>query len=292
MKPRDPRRLAGIILALALALGLAACSAIKLGYSTLPDVLYWWLDGYADFTEEQDPTVRAELARLHAWHRQQELPRLVEVLGRLEQLAPGEISATQACAVVTDVQGRLRAVWDAAEAPAAALAVSLTPAQLQHIERKLRTSNDKFRREWIHIPVAEQQEKRYDQMLKRLESIYGSLAEPQRVVLREGIAKSAFDPARILADRERRQQDLLRVLRRLAGQDVPPADARAQLRAWMDRAQNAPDLAYRTWQQGLVDEGCRIYSEVHRSTTAAQREQAVRRLRAYQRDLRELASAR
>lgn len=292
MTPWDPRRLAGIILALALALGLAACSAIKLGYGTLPDVLYWWLDGYADFTDEQDPTVRAELARLHAWHRQQELPRLVEVLGRLEQLAPGEISPAQACAVVTDVQGRLRAVWDAAEAPAATLAVSLTPEQLRHVERKLRSANDKFRREWIHIPTAEQQEKRYDQMLKRLESIYGSLAEPQRAVLKEGIAKSTYDPARILADRERRQQDLLRVLRRLAGQDVPPAEARAQLRAWLDRAQNAPDPAYRSWQQGLVDEGCRTYSEVHRSTTAAQREQAVRRLRAYQRDLRELAAAR
>lgn len=291
MKPWDPRRFAGIILALALALGLAACSAIKLGYSSLPDVVYWWLDGYADFTDDQDPTVRAELARLHAWHRQQELPRMVELLGRIERLAPGEISAAQACAVVTDVQGRLQAVWQAAEGPAAALAVSLRPEQLRHIERKLRSSNDKFRREWVDMPLAQQQEKRYEAMLKRLESIYGSLDEPQRSVLRQGIARSAYDPARILADRQRRQQDLLVVLRRLAGQDVPPAEARAQLHAWMDRSQNAPDTGYRTWQQGLVDEGCRIYSEVHRSTTAAQREQAVRRLRAYQRDLRELASA-
>lgn len=291
MKPWDPHRLAGIILALALSLALAGCSAIKLGYNTLPDLLYWWVDGYADLTDEQEPVVRAELARLHGWHRQEELPRLAEVLGRMERLAPGEISASQACTVVAEVQARLDAVGVAAEGPAATLALSLNAGQLRHMERKFRSNNDKFRREWVDLPLAQQHEKRYDQMLSRLESIYGSLDEPQRAVLRQGVARSAYDPGRILADRQRRQQDLLRMLRRVAGQDVAPEEARAQFRAWLDRAQHAPDLAYRTWQDGLVKEGCQVFSAVHQSTTAAQREQAVRRLRAYQRDLRELAAA-
>ena len=48
------KRLAGIIVALALALGLAACSAVRLGYANLPDLAYWWLDGYVDFSDEQE----------------------------------------------------------------------------------------------------------------------------------------------------------------------------------------------------------------------------------------------
>jgi len=86
----NPLRLGGIIVALALSLGLAGCSALKLGYATMPELLYWWLDGYADFNDDQEPLVRGELARLHEWHRREELPRIADALGRLEQLAPGD----------------------------------------------------------------------------------------------------------------------------------------------------------------------------------------------------------
>jgi hypothetical protein len=282
-------RTAGIILALALAMGLAACSAIKLGYGTLPELAYWWLDGYVDFNESQEPLARQELARLHAWHRREELPRLGELLGRLEQLAPGSISPQQACAVVDEVQVRMNVVAARAEPAIVGLATMLTPKQLRHLERKYRGNNESYRKDWIELPVAERKTKRYEQTLDRFETIYGSLDEPQRAALSQGIAQSVFDPQRILAERQRRQQDLLQTLRRTIDPGVTANAARTLLRAYIDRTQHSPDLAYRTWQDGLVQEGCRIFSAVHESTTAAQRQQAVRRLRAYQRDLRELS---
>jgi hypothetical protein len=64
------------------------------------------------------------------------------------------------------------------------------------------------------------------------------------------------------------------------------------MRGYLDRFQQSPDLAYRRWQDELLQESCRTFSALHESTTPAQREQAVRRLRAYQRDLRELAAKR
>ena len=283
------RRLAGIILAMALALALSGCSAIRLGYRTLPEVAYWWLDSYADFTQAQAPLVRTELHRLREWHRQQ-LPALADMLQRIEQMAPGDITPQQACTVVTDVQDHLRLVADAAGPAAAAIAGTLGPGQLRHIERKFRSNDEHFRDDWVDVPPAERQARRYRQMLERMESIYGALEAPQRAVLRQGIAQSNYDPERILRDRERRQQDLLQVLGKLSQGSVTPEDARTQLHDWLDRAQHAPDPAYRTWQEGLVQEGCRIFSAVHHSTTQAQREHAIRRLRAWQRDLRELAA--
>lgn len=290
MKSSDSVRLGGIILALALSLGLSACSAIKLGYNALPDVAYWWLDGYADFGGEQQAPVRAELARLHAWHRREELPRIAEVLARMEQLAPGEVDAQQACGIVADLQARLDAIAQATSPSVGAVAVSLAPRQLRHMEHRFRESNDKFRAERVDVPPERAREKRYEQMLERLETVYGRLDGPQRAVLRRGIAASAYDAGRILADRQRRQQDLLATLRHLHRAHASPEEAREQLLAWLARARHAPDPAYRTWQEGLVQEGCRIFAAVHASTTPAQREQAVRRLRAYQRDLRELSA--
>jgi alpha-amylase/alpha-mannosidase (GH57 family) len=98
-----------------------------------------------------------------------------------------------------------------------------------------------------------------------------------------------YEPQRVLAERQRRQQDLLQTLRRMAEPGMATDTARNLLRAYLDRTQHSPDTAYRAWQEALVQEGCRIFSAVHESTTTAQRQQAVRRLRAYQRDLRELS---
>jgi hypothetical protein len=127
-------------------------------------------------------------------------------------------------------------------------------------------------------------------MLDRAEMIYGRLDEAQRAALRQGIARSIYDAPKVLMERERRQQDLLQVLRRASAGGVAPQEARTLLHAWAERAQHSPNLAYRSWQESLVQEGCRTFAAVHQSTTVQQREQAVRRLRAYQRDLLELAA--
>jgi hypothetical protein len=284
-------RIAAIILVLAVSLGLSACSAVKLGYSTLPELAYWWLDGYMDFSEEQAPQARRELARLHDWHRRHELPKLVEILGRMERMAAGEVTPQQACEVVTQVQARIAAVADEGAPAAGALAPSITAKQLRHLDRKYRSRNEDFFKEWVSRPLPEQHEKRYEQTLDRIEAIYGRLDAQQRAVLRNAIEHSMYDPGRILTERQRWQQDVLQSLRLASAPETPQATATAIVLASLQRMQQPPDAAYRAWRDALIQESCRTFSLVHHSTTPAQREQAARRLRAYQRDLRELANA-
>jgi hypothetical protein len=290
MKSLVTTRIGGIIVALALAMGLSACSAIKLGYNNLPDLAYWWLDGYVDFTDTQAPVARQELARLHAWHRQEELPRLSELLGRLEQLAGGEVSAQQACTVFAEIRTRIGGLAQQAEPGVTALSLTVTARQLRHLERKFRRNNENFTKQWITPTREEQQEKFFDQMVDRAEMIYGRLNEPQKAVLRQSIARSTYDAPRVLAERQRRQQDLLQILRRIPESSLPATEARALLHGWMERAQVSPDAAFRNWQDAVVQEGCRSFADLHQSTTPQQRQQAVRRLQAYQRDVRELAA--
>jgi hypothetical protein len=282
--------LRGIILALACVVGLAGCSAVRLGYNNLPDIAYWWLDGYADFTDTQAATARDSLARLHAWHRREELPRLAELLGRMEQMAPGPITPQQACAVLGELQARGFALADQAEPAVLTLAASLEPAQLRHLERKYRGNNDTYRREWIELSPEEQRDKRFDQLVERSEMVYGKLQDAQRAVLRQGLATSVFDARRLLAQRQRRQQDLLQTLRKVADPALPGGEVKALVRGYLDRVVQPPDAAARKYQEELMQEGCRLFAAVHASTVTAQRQQAVQRLRAYQRDLRELAA--
>lgn len=291
MKPLASTRLAGIILAAALLAALSACNAMKLGYANLPHLAYWWLDGYVDFSDEQAPVVRDELARLHAWHRQQELSRVLELLAQMERMAPQEVDAAQACKVFMDVRARIDAVAAEAEPRAAAIAATLTGRELRFLQRKFERNNARFRKEWVALRPQEMQEKRFGRMADRMQTLYGKLEEPQRGVLRRHFAQSVFDPARTHAEWERRQQDLLQVLRKVSHRGTPEAESRALLKGWLARVQHAPDPGYRAYQEALQQEGCATFAAVHASTTAAQREHAVQRLRTWQRELRELVLA-
>jgi hypothetical protein len=279
-----------IIGVLALAAMLGACSAIKLGYNNLDDVAYWWLDSYLDFTDAQSPRVRADLAHLHLWHRSTELPRLADMLQRMEQMVAGEAAPAQACAFVAEIRERLDAAAERAEPAVVSLAMSLEPAQLQHLERKYRKNDTEYRKEWLELTPGEQKDKRFKQVIDRSEMIYGRLGDEQRAVVRQQLDQSVFDPRRILAERERRQQDALQTLRKVTAPGVSVAEARTLMRGYLERSQNSPDPAWRAYQDALIQEGCRSFAAAHAATTPSQRETAVRRLRAYQRDLRELAA--
>lgn len=275
---------------LALAAALAACSAVKLGYNNLGDVTYWWLDSYVDFDDEQAVRVREDLARLHQWHRAQELPRLAQMLRSMEDLAPGDITAAQACHFVAQLRDRFNVLAERAEPSVITLAISLSPDQLVHLERKYATNNAKYRKEWIRPDAAEVAEKRFKLFLERSENLYGGLEERQRVALRRQLEHSTFDGNKVLAERVRRQQDALQTLRKLSGNGILFDDARRLLRGYLARVQEPPDPVQRRYMQGLIDEGCRAVAGLHNSTTPAQRQAAAKRLRAYQRDLRELAA--
>ena len=278
-----------IIGALALCLVLAGCSALKLAYNNLPDVGYWWLDRYFDFNDAQSVQVREEMARLQRWHRQQELPRYIELLRRTEQMAAGEISSAQACTVADEGRARLQALADEARPALAAIAASFSPAQLEHVARRYERTNEDYRRDWIDIRPSKRLDKRLEQYEDRLESIYGRLTGEQRAWLRQQLEASAFDARLVLAERQRRQADTLQVLRGLQGRGRTPAESSRQMANLIERAQWSPDPAMRRYQEQQLQETCRIVAGLHQRASAEQRAHAQGRLRAYIKDLSELA---
>ncbi|MDM0004673.1 DUF6279 family lipoprotein [Variovorax sp. J22G73] len=277
---------------LCLAAALGACSAIKLAYNNLPTVSYWWLDGYLDFDSEQRPKVRDELAQLLAWHRQNELPRLSAMLQDAQALAPAEVTPEQVCAMADRIRERLLAVSERAEPAGTELALSLTDAQLQQLERKYAKNNATYRKDWLDRTLAQVQEKRYDQFLDRAEDFYGRLGTEQRDLLKQQVAQSVFDPRLADAERRKRQQEALVLLRGFVAGKPSPAEARAALHGYIQRIAEPPPGPWHDQQQALLQEGCRNTAALHNNTTASQRAQAVRRLQAYQDDLRQLVAAR
>lgn len=283
---------AGLLLAL-----LQGCSAIKLAYNNAPDFAYWWLDGYVDFQSEQSARVRDELARLLAWHRTEELPKIALLLQKVQKTASADVTPAQVCAVVEDTRERYHAIARQAEGPTVWLAGNLTAEQLRHVEAKFAKVNAEYQREWGRLSPQERLERRLKLNTDRAEEFYGKLGDAQLAALKSALEASQYNPLFNTAERKRRQQDLLQTLRMVSGNapDSPkPTEAQALtlLRAYRDRIDHSPNPAYEAYSQKIMQESCASFATLHNSTTREQRERAVRRLAAYERDVRELYSQR
>lgn len=270
---------------------LASCSAVRLGYSQLPDLTYWWLDSYIDTRDAQTPRLRREIDALHQWHRTGELPDYVRLLQKMQRLAPGPVTAEQTCTLFDEMRERFDVLGARVEAPALWLAQSLTPAQIHHLTLKFAKTNAEWQDKWLRGTAPERLQRRLKQTVERYEMLYGSLDPAQIQLLRTGLARTGDPAPTWWAERLRRQQDILQTLRQLSTDSMPPEAARATLHALRGRLTHAPDPAVRAANEAALRDQCAMTARLHNATTAAQRARALEVLKSYEADLRALTDS-
>ena len=281
-----------VLALLLLAAGLQACSAVKIAYNQAVELSFWQLDGYFDFNETQKPRVREELAKVHQWHRQTQLPAYIETLQRWQAWLPGEVTEAQACAVFDEVRGKLQVISDRALPGAGTVAATLAPEQLNAMQKKFSKLNAEYRSVFIDGTPAALLEKRYKKAVSRAEMLYGSLDEPKLLVLKSRLAQSTFDAGISLNEQQRRQRDAIQSLTPLIAGQSTSEQAGPVMQAYLQRALNSPNTAYRSYQERLTRDSCASFAALHNSTTAAQRAKAVQTLASYAQDFRLLTTQR
>ena len=269
---------------------LGGCSAVKIGYNNAPALAYWWLDGYVDFHDAQAVQVRDSLAGLHAWHRKTELPLYADVLRQVQRMAAGPVTPQQVCEISDQVRARVNSLGEQASEGMSRVVPTLKPPQLRHLAQQFDKHNQSWREEWLDGTPAERTARRLDKALERAEGFYGRLDEPQRAVLRQSIQNSAFDATLAWRERQRRQQDLLQVLREHS-QGVRAAHVKAEILALHQRNMDSPDPAYRGMFERVVSDSCRDLAALHNSTNANQRRELLKTLKNYENDLKALMAA-
>ena len=281
-----------IICLCAVSLLLASCSAVKVGYSQLPEITYWWIDSWIDTSDAQAPRLRRELDELAQWHRNVELPQLVVLLQKMQRLAPGAISPAQACAEFEGVRERFNVLTARAEGLILWLAPALSPAQLDHLAAKYAKTNKEWEADWLRSTPAEQLKRRLKQSVERSEMLYGSLDEAQVQLLRAELAASSHNPQMLWTERLRRQDDILQTLRRVSAGNLPAQATRESLSGLLVRLATSPAPAGRAYSETTLRENCALFSRLHNSTTPVQRTRAVENLRKYEDDFRALVASR
>lgn len=263
---------------------LLACSAVKLAYNQATELAYWQLHSYFEFDDTQKPLVREQLARIHLWHRQTQLPAYVETLEKWKAWLPAEIDEARACGIFEEVKTRLQAISDRAVPAMGSVVGTLGPEQLDALKRKFSKLNAAYRDDFLAGSPDDLINRRLKKAVSRAEMLYGTLDDKQLAVLRSRITQSVFDARLSLVEYQRRQRDALQSLGPLIAGRATSEQARPLMQAYVERAVNSPDPTYRNYQERLTRDSCKTFAALHNSTTAAQRARAVQTLQGYAQD--------
>jgi hypothetical protein len=266
---------------------------LRIAYSQAPTLAYWWIDGYVDLNDAQSAKLRDAIDRWFEWHRRSELPRYAALLARAQrEVMEPTLSAAQLCTWRDEAQRRLDAALDEATPAFAALMLTLTPEQIRHMQTKMAKSSQELKRDFAQADKAERAGGAFKRTLERYETFYGKLDEAQRKKLGELMAVSPFDAERWLAERERRNADLIALLTTVAasGRDADATRAQSQaqaaVRVLAERALRSPRPDYRAYQERLTQANCALASAMHNATTPAQRQYARNKLKGWEDDVR------
>ncbi|MBL8312501.1 MAG: hypothetical protein JNK55_02035 [Rubrivivax sp.] len=269
---------------------MAGCSAIRLGYANGPQLAWWWLDGYVDFSREQTPVAKQAIERWFDWHRQTQLTDYAVLLASTQAPILQPTTGAQACRWQDLIREQLEPAFERAIVEFAELLPGLGEAQFKHLEQSYAKRNDAMRSDFLQDDAQTREKESIKRAVDRAEQLYGSLEANQVLLIARGVAASPFNPEAWIAERRRRQQDTMSTLRRLVAQKADRDTRQAALRALLARTERSPDPEYRAYQVKLTQYNCGFAAQIHNATTAAQRQKARERLKGWEEDLRALAA--
>ena len=279
-----------LVTSLLYSLCLGGCSAIRLGYEQSPTLLYWWLDNQLDFSHTQAPLVREALTRLQAWHRKQQLPDLAELLGHMATLAEGPVTEIQVCQIAQQLQNHSTRLANEAVRLGTPVAQTIDARQRQHLTSQWARQNAKWQEEWLQAPPEQRLQRRTDKALERYTDFYGTLTPSQVALVRRQVMQSVWTPEWGQQEMRRRQHLVSEALTAIGQGARDATDTEDRLRSIWPQIVEPPESASRERMNGWLAQSCQYIAEMHNSTRPEQRQRAARRLRAYEKDLLELAS--
>ena len=168
---------------------LGACSGTTLLYNRLDFLVPWYVDDYAELNGEQETYLEELLTPFLAWHRSQELPSYVKILGDIE----ASLDEPETQAGVEAIFSEFERAWLRLEGEALDslldLGAQLSDAQLDGFLEVLWEQQDEYKEEYLDRPDEEFYEDSYDNLKDNAKEYLGALSDKQRDILRESSSK-------------------------------------------------------------------------------------------------------
>ncbi|MEO8311109.1 MAG: DUF6279 family lipoprotein, partial [Caldimonas sp.] len=222
------------------------------------------------------------------WHRRTQLPDYVQLLARAETEIAGDATPERMCAWAGELRNRVEPVLQRLAPTIAEVSLTLTPAQLAHVEKRFAESNEEYRDDHLQKNPQRRHKAEVKREVERAEMLYGNLDAAQRELVSQSVTASPYSADIAYAERKERQHDVLALARRLREANVGRDDALVQVRAYLGAIDHSPRESYRRYSERLTAHRCALASALHNSASMAQRREAAKKLAGYRADFRAL----
>lgn len=208
-----------LLVVLAMAVAMTACSAAKLGYLNADWLLVRQVDRYLDLDSEQRDWLQDRIESHIEWHRRDELPRIDAMLSSMRERVESGITAEDVGWMLDESRHRYRALARRLLPDVVVVLHGLDDEQIDHLERELREDmeDDDGRRD-------------SDDAVRRVERLTGRLDRNQRAQIRALFARESEEEADD-GWRQRRAERSAMFVAALRNR-VPAAELTRMLEAW------------------------------------------------------------
>jgi hypothetical protein len=200
---------------IALLAVLAACSTIRFSYNHGDTLLYWWLDAYVDFEGDQSDWVKRDIGELFQWHRKTQLHDYAALLGTFQRQLAGNPTQADLLNDYREIRVRTETLAMKAVPDMVDLARSLTPDQIEQMEKRFNKKNDEYRRKFVSGSVEKRNEARFDKSMEQFKLWFGGFSDEQEKALRRASDARPLDSNVWLEERIVRQRKILALARKI-----------------------------------------------------------------------------
>jgi hypothetical protein len=261
------------------AVVLAGCSVVRLGYANGDTFVYWWLNAYVDFNEDQKSWVKADIEKLFAWHRTTQLKDYAQLLSTIQQrvqhnsITTADVQTDFAVAKKSAMQ-----MFEKALPELSKLALSLQPEQIANVEKKFASNNEKYRRENLTGSLEARQLTRFKKVMTHAEYWLGDLTAEQKKQIRAASDARPLNNEVWLNERMQRQQEMIGMLKKIQAERPPREAVTAMLRTYLARSFETFTYAeHKEFFDASSDGMAQMVALIVNVATPEQRQHAVRR---------------
>ena len=277
-------RLAAAALGAAL---LAGCNLLSVGYGHIDTYAAWQAAEYFDLDPSQRQDFKARFDRLHEWHRTEQLPDYAKFLASSGSRIRHGVTTDDGEWIAKGIESRYRSLVTRGADDAAAILMTVTPAQMESLQRRWSKDNARYVREHkVNGTPGEQRQARTERELKRIREWVGELTPEQEKKVAALAAGLPLAPKLRYEDRLRRQREFVQLM---ANRGTDQRQFAERLRRFLANWEEgrSPEFArfFTDWRREQID----FYVEASRLLTPQQRTVLVSRVERYASDFTQLA---
>jgi len=280
-----PRRLLKpLLITVALALALVACSRIDLAYRNLDRLVPWSLGDYLDMNRDQKVLLDERLRQHLAWHCKTQLPSYLDWLDRVRAMVAEDQVTDQALQQRTrEAREAIGRVAEEITPSATELLRGMSDAQVAEMREAFRDDISERQKQYVDTPLPKQIARRAERMEKRLTPWLGELNAAQRLRVLSWTQALGDQNRQWIANRAHWQQQLVLAMDKRSDASFEP-----RLAQLLQRKESLWTPEYRIAYQNTELQARRLLVDLMHLSTPEQRQLLQARLSKVRTDFSEL----